>query len=36
MTVALSNFIRGVLPFGDLYMDIDSKNTFSDVLDSAI
>lgn len=36
MTVALSNFIRQVLPAGDSYMDMDSKNTFTDVLDNAI
>jgi len=36
MTVALSNFIRTVLPNGDAYMDMDSKNTFTDVLEKAI
>jgi len=36
MTVALSNFIRQALPFGDAYMDMDSKNTFTDILEKAI
>ena len=36
MTVALSNFIRTILPSGDAYMDMDSKNTFTDVLEKAI
>jgi len=32
----MSNFIRFALPFGDSYMDMDQKNTFTDVLDTAI
>ncbi|MFO0131600.1 MAG: hypothetical protein ACK52J_03570 [bacterium] len=36
MIVTLSNFIRKNLPIGDVYMDIDSKNTFKDVLEKAI
>ncbi len=36
MTVALGNFIRQVLPLGDSYMDMDSKNSFTDVLEKAI
>lgn len=36
LTVALANFIRTVLPEGDTFLDMDSKLSFTDVLDSAI
>jgi dynein heavy chain len=36
ITIALSNFIRQVLPEGDSFLDMDSKLSFTDVLESAI
>jgi dynein heavy chain len=36
ITIALSSFIRTVLPEGDTFLDMDSKLSFSDILESAI
>lgn len=36
ITIALANFIRQVLPEGDSFLDMDSKLSFTDVLESAI
>jgi len=36
ITIALSKFIRDVLPQGDQFLEMDSKLSFSDVLQSAV
>jgi len=32
ITIALTQFIKSALPYGDAFVDIDSKNTFTDIL----
>ena len=36
ITIALANFIRQVLPEGDGFLDMDSKLSFTEILDSAV
>jgi len=36
ITIALSKFIRDVLPQGDQFVEMDSKLAFSDVLGSSV
>jgi len=33
ITIALANFIRGVLPYGSEYIDMDSRSTQADILE---
>lgn len=36
ITVAMTNFIRGALPSGESFVEMDSKLSFSEVLASAV
>ena len=36
MTIALINFIKNTLPFGDTFVDLDQKSSFTDILASVI